>query len=105
MPIKPELRYFYPIDGPQISHWVRFVRAKGHCPVRSDIDRAASNASAPGTAPSRVAAYWLGCLASDREGRPALDLLATACCCDCRAVPGQRPVPLPRRCRLDFGIG
>ena len=29
MPIKPELRYFYPIDWPQISHWVRFVRAKG----------------------------------------------------------------------------
>ena len=33
MPIKPELRYFYPIDWPQISHWVRFVRAKGHCQV------------------------------------------------------------------------
>ena len=31
MPIKPELRYFYPIDWPQISHWVRFVRAKGRC--------------------------------------------------------------------------
>ena len=29
MPIRPELRYFYPIDWPQISHWVRFVRAKG----------------------------------------------------------------------------
>ena len=33
MPIKPELRYFYPIDWPQISHSVRFVRAKGHCQV------------------------------------------------------------------------
>ena len=33
MPIKLELRYFYPIDWPQISHWVRFVRAKGHCQV------------------------------------------------------------------------
>ena len=33
MPIKPELCYFYPIDWPQISHWVRFVRAKGHCQV------------------------------------------------------------------------
>ena len=33
MPIKPELRYFYPIDWPQISHWVRFVRAKGRCQV------------------------------------------------------------------------
>ena len=31
MPIKPELRYYYPIDWPQISHWVRFVRAKGRC--------------------------------------------------------------------------
>ena len=31
MPIKPELRYFYPIDWPQISRWVRFVRAKGCC--------------------------------------------------------------------------
>ena len=31
MPIKPELRYFYPIDWPQVSRWVRFVRAKGCC--------------------------------------------------------------------------
>ena len=31
MPIKSELRWFYPIDWPQISHWVRFVRAKGRC--------------------------------------------------------------------------
>ena len=35
MPIKPELRYFYPIDWKQISHWVRLVRAKGHCQVSS----------------------------------------------------------------------
>ena len=27
----PSSRYFYPIDWPQISHWVRFVRAKGCC--------------------------------------------------------------------------
>jgi hypothetical protein len=33
MPIKPELRYFYPIDWPQVSHWVRFVRAGGKCQV------------------------------------------------------------------------
>jgi hypothetical protein len=33
MPIKPELRWYYPIDWPQISHWVRFVRAKGCCQV------------------------------------------------------------------------
>ena len=33
MPIKPELRWFYPIDWKQISHWVRFVRAKGRCQV------------------------------------------------------------------------
>ena len=33
MPIKPELRFFYPIDWPQISRWVRFVRAKGRCLV------------------------------------------------------------------------
>ena len=33
MPIKPELRWFYPIDWPQISRWVRFVRANGHCQV------------------------------------------------------------------------
>ena len=33
MPIKSELRYFYPIDWPQISHWVRFVRAGGRCQV------------------------------------------------------------------------
>jgi hypothetical protein len=31
MPIKPELRWFYRIDRPQVSHWVRFVRAKGRC--------------------------------------------------------------------------
>ena len=31
MPIKPELRYYYPIDWPQVSRWVRFVRAKGCC--------------------------------------------------------------------------
>src|SRR3954451_8750956 len=32
MPIKPELRWYYPIDWPQISYcWVRFVRAKGRC--------------------------------------------------------------------------
>ena len=31
MPIRPELRWLYPIDWPQISHWVRFVRAKGRC--------------------------------------------------------------------------
>ena len=31
MPIRPELRFFYPIDWPQISHWVRFVRARGRC--------------------------------------------------------------------------
>jgi hypothetical protein len=33
MPIKPELRYFYPIDWPQVSQWVRFVRAGGKCQV------------------------------------------------------------------------
>ena len=31
MPIRPELRFLYPIDWPQISRWVRFVRAKGRC--------------------------------------------------------------------------
>lgn len=33
MPIKRELRYFYPIDWPQVSHWVRFVRAGGKCQI------------------------------------------------------------------------
>jgi hypothetical protein len=33
MPIRPELRYLYPIDWPQISFWVRFRRAKGRCEV------------------------------------------------------------------------
>ena len=33
MPIKPELRWYYPIDWRQISHWVRFVRARGCCEV------------------------------------------------------------------------
>ena len=31
MPIRPELRWFYPIDWPQVSRWVRFVRAGGRC--------------------------------------------------------------------------
>ena len=31
MPIRPEFKYLYPIDWPQVSHWVRFVRAKGRC--------------------------------------------------------------------------
>ena len=31
MPIRPELRWFYPIDWPQVSRWVRFVRAQGRC--------------------------------------------------------------------------
>jgi hypothetical protein len=33
MPIRKELRYFYPIDWPQLSAWVRFARAKGCCEV------------------------------------------------------------------------
>jgi hypothetical protein len=31
MPIRPALRWYYPIDWPQLSHWVRFDRAKGRC--------------------------------------------------------------------------
>jgi hypothetical protein len=31
MPIKRELRWFYPIDWTQLSRWVRFERAKGAC--------------------------------------------------------------------------
>ena len=31
MPIRPELRWFYPIDWPQISRHVRFERAGGVC--------------------------------------------------------------------------
>lgn len=31
MPIRPALRWYYPIDWPQLSHWVRFVRACGQC--------------------------------------------------------------------------
>ena len=31
MPIRKELRYFYPIDWPQISRHVRFERAGGVC--------------------------------------------------------------------------
>jgi hypothetical protein len=31
MPIRKELRYFYPVDWPQLSVCVRFVRAKGFC--------------------------------------------------------------------------
>ena len=31
MPIKPELRGFYPLDWRELSHSVRFRRAKGRC--------------------------------------------------------------------------
>ena len=31
MPIRPELRWYYPIDWPQLSHWVRFTRSRGCC--------------------------------------------------------------------------
>ena len=31
MPIRPEHRYFYPIDWPQLSAIIRFVRARGRC--------------------------------------------------------------------------
>lgn len=31
MPIRPEHIYLYPIDWPQLSHHVRFVRAAGCC--------------------------------------------------------------------------
>ena len=31
MPIKAEMRWFYPIDWPQLSQHVRFERAGGVC--------------------------------------------------------------------------
>ena len=31
MPIRPEMRWFYPIDWPQLSRLVRFARARGLC--------------------------------------------------------------------------
>lgn len=31
MPIRPEHVFLYPIDWPQLSHHVRFVRAGGAC--------------------------------------------------------------------------
>lgn len=31
MPIRPELRTFYGPEWAELSHWVRFVRAKGRC--------------------------------------------------------------------------
>ena len=31
MPIRPALRWLYPIDWPQLSRWVRFERAAGRC--------------------------------------------------------------------------
>ena len=33
MPIKPELSYYYPIDWPQISRWVRFVHVERYSGV------------------------------------------------------------------------
>jgi len=31
MPIRPEYKWFYPIDWPQLSAVIRFERAKGRC--------------------------------------------------------------------------
>ncbi|GAN50840.1 hypothetical protein ME121_4897 [Methylobacterium sp. ME121] len=31
MPIRPENRFFYPIDWVQLSQVIRFERAKGYC--------------------------------------------------------------------------
>ncbi len=31
MPIRPEHRFFYPIDWPQLSAAIRFRRARGRC--------------------------------------------------------------------------
>lgn len=31
MPIRPELRWFYPIDWPELSRAIRFGRAQGRC--------------------------------------------------------------------------
>ena len=31
MPIKAEMRWYYPIDWPQLSNYVRFERAGGAC--------------------------------------------------------------------------
>jgi hypothetical protein len=31
MPIRQHRRWFYPIDWPELSQWVRFKRAKGRC--------------------------------------------------------------------------
>jgi hypothetical protein len=31
MPIRPEYKWFYPIDWPQLSAMIRFERAKGSC--------------------------------------------------------------------------
>jgi hypothetical protein len=31
MPIRPQYKWFYPIDWPQLSAMIRFERAKGRC--------------------------------------------------------------------------
>ena len=31
MPIRPEYRWLYPIDWPQLSAMIRFARAGGRC--------------------------------------------------------------------------
>ena len=74
--------YFYPIDWPQISHWVRFVRAKGRCQVcgRPHGERCATWAMAGGgTRNSRLGGTAVGagplaypgrgCAGPDDQGR------------------------------------
>ncbi|RZF63483.1 hypothetical protein EWE75_15675 [Sphingomonas populi] len=67
MPIRPEHRWLYPIDWPEITNFVRFVRAKGRCEQcrRPHGHYAAQLADADGVWWDRDARAWC-----DGRGRP-----------------------------------
>ena len=66
MPIKPELRWFYPIDWPQISRQVRFERAGGRCQTCGRPHRATVRCLPDGRWYDAAASTW-----RNGRGRPA----------------------------------
>jgi len=48
MPIRPQYRWLYPIDWPQLSAMIRFERAKGRCECRGECGATPHDADAGG---------------------------------------------------------
>ncbi|HYE00725.1 MAG TPA: hypothetical protein VEH84_15195 [Alphaproteobacteria bacterium] len=65
MPIRPEYRWFYPIDWPLISRAVRFDRARGRCEVCGKPHRAVVTQLRDGRWADPAEGVW-----RDAKGRP-----------------------------------